>query len=168
MDAKEELLGIAQIAVTMIGFSGLLFVFRSRNLDRMAPRDLSALAMIISSGGFALAFALVPLPFAYLGIGEERVWRLCCGTFCVGLLIGTVVFASIDRRLTSAGHRPRTPRFNRTVLTLLPIMAALLAGSAFGFWPFVVATYLLSLVVCLLVSLALVVVMLLVARAAGD
>ena len=43
MPAKDELLAIAEIAVALIGFSGLIFVFRARHVTELETRDLSAL-----------------------------------------------------------------------------------------------------------------------------
>ena len=58
MDAKDELLSIAEIAVALIGFSGLISVFRVRETEELAARDLSALGMIIGAGSIALVFSL--------------------------------------------------------------------------------------------------------------
>ena len=77
MSAKDELLGIAQLAVALIGFSGLVFVFRARDIAGLEARDLSALAMIVGAGAIALAFSLLPLPLAYVGLPEAALWRLC-------------------------------------------------------------------------------------------
>jgi hypothetical protein len=64
MAGLEELQSIAEIAVALIGFSGLIFVFRSRDVTELDARDLSGLAMIVGSGGIALTFALLPMPLA--------------------------------------------------------------------------------------------------------
>jgi drug/metabolite transporter (DMT)-like permease len=165
--AKEELLTIAQIAVTLIGFSGLIFVVRARNLEQMQPRDLSAIAMIVASGGVSLAFALLPLPLAYLDIPEDVLWRASCGAFGLTLLVTAFVFAAVDRRLTADGHPARTPRFNRTTLSLVVLMALLLSGSALGL-PHSPAVYLLGLVMCVMLCLVCIALMMVVARTIAD
>src|SRR5262249_40595797 len=99
MIAKDELLSIAEIAVALVGFSGLIVVFRARSMDQMLPRDLSGLAMVVGSGSIALAFALLPLPFAYIGIGEDALWRGSCAVFGIGLAAATLLFITVNRRL---------------------------------------------------------------------
>ena len=167
MLAKDELLSIAEISVTLIGFSGLIFVVRACNLDQMQPRDLSAIAMIVSSGGISLAFALLPLPFSYLDIAQDVLWRWSCAAFGLTLLVSAFVFASINRRLEAAGHPARTPRFNRTTVTLAVLMGLLLSSAALGFvhGP---AAYLFSLVVCVLLCLVCIGLMMMVARTVAD
>ena len=115
MSAKDELLTIAEIAVALVGFSGLIFVFRARDVTGLETRDLSALAMIVGAGSIALAFALLPLPLSYLGLAEPVFWRISSGLFGATMLAGSGVFYSANRRLRKSGHPERTPR-----LTELP------------------------------------------------
>ncbi len=119
MSANEELIGIAQLAVTLIGFSGLIFVFRARDVTGLEARDLSALAMIVGSGTVALTFALLPIPLAYSGLSEPALWRWCSGLFAATLLAVTGVFVKVDRRLERAGHVQRAPRLNLTSIVLM-------------------------------------------------
>jgi len=164
MSAKDELLTIAQLAVALIGFSGLIFVFRARDVTELEVRDLSALAMIVGAGAIALAFALLPLPLSYLGLSEQTFWRLCSGLFGTTLLAAAAVFAVINRRLVKLGHAQRTPRLNRATLLLALLMSAGLTLSALGLMPPNPAIYLLGLVLCVLLCLAFVAFMLIVAR----
>lgn len=164
MSAKDELLTIAEIAVALIGFSGLIFVFRARDVTELETRDLSALAMIVGAGSIALAFALLPLPLSYLGLPEPTFWRISSGLFGTTLLAAAGVFQFVNLRLLKSGHPERTPRLNRTTLVLAFLAGVLLLLSAAGAIPPGPATYLLGLVVCLLLCLAFVGFILVVAR----
>lgn len=164
MSAKDELLTIAEIAVALVGFSGLIFVFRSRNVTELETRDLSALAMIVCAGSTALAFSLLPLPLAYLGLAETTFWRISSGGFGATMLAASGVFHVVNRRLGKAGHRERTPRLNRSTLVFAFLAGVLLVLSAAGVLPPGPAIYLLGLVVCLLLCLAFVGFLLVVAR----
>ena len=135
MSAKDELLAIAEISVALIGFSGLIFVFRSRDVTELETRDLSALAMIVCAGSIALAFSLLPLPLSYLGLPEPLFWRISSGLFGATMLAGAGVFNSVNRRLLKSGHPERTPRLNRTSLLSLSLAGALLVLSASGLLP---------------------------------
>lgn len=164
MSAKDELLTIAEIAVALIGFSGLIFVVRARDVTELETRDLSALAMIVSAGSIALAFALLPLPLSYLGLGEPLFWQISSGLFGTTMLAGVGIFHVVNRRLAQSGHPERTPRLNRAALVSVFLAGALLALSAAGLLPAGPAIYLFGLVVCLLLSLAFVGFILVVAR----
>lgn len=164
MSAKDELLTIAEIAVALIGFSGLIFVFRNRDITELPVRDLSALAMIIGAGSLALVFALLPLPLSYLGLDEPVFWRLSSGLFGGTLIGAAAAFSIVNRRLVRSGHPERTRHLNRTTLVAALSAGALLASSAFGLVPSGPAIYLLALIVCLLMCLAFVAFILVVAR----
>ncbi len=164
MTAKDELLTIVEISVALIGFSGLIFVFRSRDITELEVRDLSALAMILGAGGLTLVFALLPLPFSYLGLAEPQLWRLCSGLFAAGMLGAGTAFLLVNRRLVAKGHAERTPRLNRLTLFSAFLTAVLLGLVAAGTFPAGPAVYLLGLVVCILHCLVYVAFMLVVAR----
>jgi tellurite resistance protein TehA-like permease len=167
MVAKDELLNIAEIAVTLVGFSGLIVVFRARSVDQMLPRDLSGLAMVVGSGAVALVFALLPLPLAYVDIGEDVLWRCSCAVFGFGLAAASVLFIEVNRRLQAAGHLARTPRLNRATPMISMSIALMLLAAAFGM-PFATATYLFALILCVLLSLTFVGTMLVVGRDTPD
>ena len=164
MSAKDELLSIAEIAVALIGFSGLIFVVRARDVTELETRDLSALAMIVSAGSIALAFSLLPLPLSHVGLSEPVFWRISSLLFGVTMVAAAGVFHFVNRRLVKSGHPERTPRLNRTALISAFLMGMLLALSASGAVPPGPALYLLGLVVCLLLCLAFVGFILVVAR----
>lgn len=164
MSARDELLAIAEIAVSLIGFSGLIFVFRSRDITQLETRDLSAIAMIVGAGALALTFALLPLPLSYLGLEERVFWQLSSGIFAVAMLAAAATFATVNRRLVRSGHAERTPRLNRTTFYTAVTTAALLALSAIGVLPPGPAAYLFALVICILQCLAFVAFILVLAR----
>lgn len=166
MTAKDELLAIAEIAATLIGFSGLIFVFRARGIEELEVRDLSTIAMIVGAGALALAFGLLPLPLGYLGLPDQVLWRLSSGIFSVAMLGCAVAFWVVNRRLARSGHAERAPRLNRLTLLATLSTGALLALAALGAFPAGPAAYLFTLVVCLLLCLAFVALILVVARSA--
>lgn len=167
LSAAQELLSIGEIAVTLVGFSGLISAFRARSVAELYPRDLSALAVIITSGGLALAFALLPLPFAYTGIEEASVWRFCAGVFAIGLFGAIGVGVIVNARLARAGHEERTPRLNRIALAILLLMMVVLAYGSLAQSAPSAAIYLAALVICVLLCLIFVAFMIVVARRVG-
>jgi hypothetical protein len=164
MSAPDELLTIAEIAVSLIGFSGLIFVFRARDITELEPRDLSAIAMIMASGALALVFSLFPLPLSYLPLSEPVLWRISCGSFGFALLASSVAFRVADRSLHRSGHPERTPRLNRATVVVAVAMGALLTASSLGAPTAGPALYLFALIVCVLLCLIFVAFLLIIAR----
>jgi len=164
MEVKDELLSIAEIAVTLIGFSGLISAFRVRSAEDLAARDLSALAMIIGAGSLAMLFALVPIPLAHLGLPPAVAWRVSSASFGVCLLAAVLLFALVNRRLSAVGHPERTPVLNRTTQVLGLLGAVLLLASAIAALPHGPGLYLAVLVMLLVLCLAFVGFIVVVAR----
>jgi hypothetical protein len=167
LSAAQELLSIGEIAVTLVGFSGLISVFRARSVVELDPRDLSALAMIITSGALALTFALLPLPFAYTDLQEVSIWRVCAGVFAVALIVAIGVGVLVNARLAGSGHEERTPRLNRIALVIVSLMAVVLAYGSLAQTAPSAAIYLSALVICVLLCLLFVAFMIVVARRVG-
>jgi hypothetical protein len=166
VEAKEELLGVAQVAVALIGFSGLISVFRPSAAGLVA-RDLTALAMIIAAGSIALFFALFPLPLLHLGIPPRVAWAVSSAAFSLTLLGAVVVMLLVSRGLTARGHPPRTPRLNRTVEGLGVVLALLLLVNALGAGPLGgPGLYLFALIGCLAICVTIVAFLLVVYRRA--
>lgn len=168
MQAADELQTIADLAVALVGFSGLIFIFRARSIKEMEERDLSALAMIVGAGTLALVFALLPLPLFYTGIAEAALWRLSSAVFAATIVLSAGAFIRVNARLAAAGHAERAPGLNRTALVLMLLMAILLLLTALGFFAAGPAAYLLALIACLLMCLSYVAFMLVVARRSGS
>jgi hypothetical protein len=161
MQAREELLGIAQIAVALIGFSSLISVFGSRGSAGLQPRDFAGLAMVLGAGALALIFSLLPLPLAHLGLSETTLWTLASATFSATSFAVLGVFLSVNRRLNRAGHPERSRLSNRVSQALTGLIALVLALSALDVvLPRGPGIYLLALVTCLVLCLYFVVLLL--------
>jgi hypothetical protein len=166
MEAREELLGIAQVAVSLIGFSGLISVFRPSG-EGLVARDLTALAMIIAAGSIALFGALLPFPLLHLGVSPDVAWALSSAALALALFASVVVMLVVSRRLTARGHPPRTPRLNRTVEGVGGGLAVVLLANAFGPGPLGgPGLYLAALITCLAVCVTIIAFLLVVYRRA--
>ena len=71
MDAASALMTIAQLAMSLTGFAGLLIVFRL-NKDRWERVEVHALRFLFRSSIGAFIAALLPLPMMIAG-GERDV-----------------------------------------------------------------------------------------------
>ena len=150
MSEAESLLTLAEIAVTLAGFSGLVAAFRSRSLDEWHPRDLLILWLILGLGGLAMLFALLPLPLFQAGLGSSAVWRAASLVFLVFLLLAIAGALTASDRVARAGHPVRTPRVNAVAISIGGFSAAALAANGV----LLTQAWLYSLVLILLLSLS--------------
>ena len=128
MSEAEPLLTLAEIAVTLTGFSGLIAAFRSRSLDDWNPRDLLILWLILGLGGLAMLFALLPLPLFQAGLSATAVWHAASLVFLVFLLSAFAGALTASYRVPQAGHPVRTPRVNAVAISIGAFSAAALAA----------------------------------------
>ena len=135
MEAKGELLTIAGLAVTLIGFSGLIFVFRPRETPDRMPRDFTAAAIVICAGNMGLLFSLLPFVLAHAGLSPGTIWAITSVLFSIGLFAGGTIFVIVSRRLSQAGYPARAPRLNRITVSLAAALALGLLANAFWVAP---------------------------------
>lgn len=133
MPTADLLIAIAQIAVALAGFSGLIAAIRTAAPEGWHPRDIWSLTWMLGSSIGALILALLPLWLALFGWSDARVYQ-AASAFAF-LYIGTFVAFMIwtGRRLTRIGHPPRVPLFP-TAIALLVGFAATAAGAAAIGW----------------------------------
>ena len=162
------LLAIAEIAVTLAGFSGLVVAIRGARPTAWHPRDIWSLSAMFGASLGALFMALLPMVLTFLRVREGMVWTVANLVMCVFLVGFALALAVSGRRLSKLGHRPRV-RYFPAVTTSLLVVAGLLSGLA-GLGIFShsrIGFVVLGLMGCLLISaLSLVVFLVILARSA--
>jgi hypothetical protein len=169
MRDEEFLLAIAQIAVTLAGFSGLVVAIRGAPPTAWHPRDIWSLAWMFGTSLGALFMALLPLLLVFFRLRDGLVWTVASLVMFVFTIVFSVAMALSGRRLTRSGHRPRV-RYFPMAATLLLLMCGFLSGlGGAGIFPQArIGFFVLGLIACLLVSaLSLVVFLVVLARTAG-
>lgn len=156
MPTAELLIAIAQIAVALAGFSGLIAAIRTAAPEGWHPRDIWSLSWMLGASIGALVLALLPLWLALFGWSEELVYRV--SSAFAFLYIGTFVcvMAWAGRRLTLKGHPPRVPFFPTSIALLLGVAAAVAGVGAAGWWREWVAPCYVGTLIALLIASALV------------
>jgi hypothetical protein len=169
MHAAELLVAIAQIAVSLAGFSGLIAALRATT-GEWHPRDIWSLSWMLGSSTGALMLALFPLWLALSVAAEDELYRISCAVAAVALgMFFAVMFVS-DLRLTRRGFPRRVTRIHET-LSLMTFGAALVdalgALGLLGRW--LIPAYFAGLMALLLGAvLALCVFLILLARSTGN
>jgi peptidoglycan/LPS O-acetylase OafA/YrhL len=109
MTDYESLYNIADLAISLAGFSGLVAVFRSGSLDDWLPRERFMFWLLLIAALGALFFALLPVALHHYRLREPLVWSissLLLGIY-LGGAIGGAVFAHV--RMSRAGHPTSRP-----------------------------------------------------------
>jgi hypothetical protein len=169
MQDEGFLLAIAQIAVTLAGFSGLVVAIRGAPPSAWLPRDIWSLSWMFGTSLGTLFMALLPLLLAFFHLQVGLIWRVASLVMCAFMIIFAMAMALSGRRLTRLGHRPRV-RYFPIGATLLLLVCGFLSGlGGTGVFPQArTGFFALGLIACLLVSaLSLVVFLVVLARAAG-
>lgn len=166
MPISDILIAIAQIAVALAGFSGLVAAIRTASPEGWHPRDIWSLFWMFGASIGALILALLPLWLALFNWPEELVYR--ASSVVASLYIGTFAWVMVrtGMRLTRRGYPPRIPWFPSTVALLLIVSSLCVAAGAVGWLhASVIPAYVGSLIALLLVSaLVLAVFLILLAR----
>ena len=98
MDTQGVLIGLAQIAIALIGFSGLVSVFR-RSANGVWRPDARFWTLLTTATG-SLFFSLLPLPFLQAALSPFWTWSACSGIFAVFLVASaTLTVRDLRQRL---------------------------------------------------------------------
>lgn len=74
---ESVLYTIAEVAVTLAGFSGVVVAFRLRGVDSWSPTELRILWLLIGDSLLACLFALLPFPLVLANWPQNTLWGLC-------------------------------------------------------------------------------------------
>ena len=170
MQQEGFLLAIAQIAVTLAGFSGLVVAIRSAPPARWHVRDIWSLAWMLGSSLIGLFLALLPPVLAIFRVPDESIWTIATASMSTVMLTFGLAMAVSGHRLTRLGHPARVRYFPGVAAFLLEGVGFLVGLAAVGVLPHTrIGLFAAGLVTCLLVSaLSLVVFLVVLARAAGT
>jgi hypothetical protein len=126
------LVAIAQIAVALAGFSGLIAAIRTASPEGWHARDIWSLAWMFGASIGALLLALLPLWFALFGWSHDLVFRSASvvAFLYIGVFVSIMVWTG--RRMTQMGHPPRVRYFPSAVVLLLATSAAAVGCGAAG------------------------------------
>jgi hypothetical protein len=119
VDPSGPLTTVAQIAVGLAGFTGIVIAF-TRRPGELTPIERYRFAILFGTSFGALFLSLVPFGVALVGVEAPALWRLSSAAF-VAFEIGLV-----------ASLLPRTLRYVREARELfdLRILGGLAAGHA--------------------------------------
>jgi hypothetical protein len=150
MDYAATLQLLAELAVAVLGFSGVVAVLGRRSAGEWTRLDRMRFFAMVRLTVIVLVLAVLPLPFHFAGLSGEATWGWCSGIAAVGVILNLAV-ASLDGALSKAVLTAQeTSRLGFAyTLTASFFALALFAANATGiglarsFTPYLVATLLL-------------------------
>ncbi len=86
MASAEVLTVLAEIAVALAGFTGIVVAFRQQGNHEFLPHEYVRLQYMLVAACALLFFALLPFLPHYLGLSHPSAWGVSSGMMCVGLL----------------------------------------------------------------------------------
>ena len=89
MESSEYLYTVAEVAVALVGFAGIVIALRHRQ-SGLSGRDRSLVTDMVERGLAALFFALLPLLLVFLGLGSASVWPYCSGLLAAYITVAGV------------------------------------------------------------------------------
>jgi hypothetical protein len=106
MDESDLLIVFAEIAIAIVGFSGIIATFQLR--DGQIPRRsvLAGLGYIVNASFAAVYISLLPLVLHFFGLSDSIIWSICSWHYAV-LPLAFIYLFNRDTRgiMRSTGHK---------------------------------------------------------------
>jgi hypothetical protein len=109
---------LAEVAITLAGFSGVTVVFRLHGAHSWSPTELRVLWFLIGDSFLVLFFSLLPFPLALANWSSEALWGLCNALLGSWFLIGDVLALRGERRDRIAQQLITVPVITRVLYVM--------------------------------------------------
>jgi hypothetical protein len=83
MNASDLLTTLAQLGVTLAGFSGIVVVLGARAAGQWSSREQQLLTILLGASGSAILWSILPLLLLAAELPERRVWLVSSGIWCI-------------------------------------------------------------------------------------
>lgn len=95
---QQSLDTLANVAITLAAFSGVVVAFRVRGARTWSPTELRVLWFLVGDSFLVLFFALLPLPMALANWSSDAIWGLCSALLGSWFLVGFFLAIRGERR----------------------------------------------------------------------
>ncbi len=106
---EQSLDTLANVAITLAGFSGVAVVFRLRGVRTWSPTELRFLWFLIGDSLLVLFFSLLPVPMALANWSDDTVWTVCSSLLGSWFFIGNMLAIRGERRDRAAQQKIDVP-----------------------------------------------------------
>jgi hypothetical protein len=102
MQPSDSLSVVAQIAVTLAGFAGIVVVFRPESVHQWSALDKFRLRLLLTNSALPLGFSLFGMLLLTTTLPAVTVWRYCSGLVFVVDLLFVIISRNPRRTIPSA------------------------------------------------------------------
>ena len=95
---EQSLDTLANVAITLAAFSGVVVAFRVRGAHTWSPTELRVLWLLIGDSFLVLFFALLPLPLTLANWPPDVLWGLCSALLGSWFIVGDTLALWGERR----------------------------------------------------------------------
>jgi hypothetical protein len=127
VEYSEALFVIAQLAIAIAGFTGVVTALRTRT-GQLHPWDRARTVALILVTGDLLVLSLLPFGLDVLGVDGAQLWRFSCGA-AIALGIPTLL---VMRHFDSGAAQPYAPFFPIAGSALMLVHAVNAYVGSFG------------------------------------
>jgi len=150
---EQSLDTLANVAITLAAFSGVVVAFRVGGAHTWSPTELRVLWFLICDCFLVVFLALLPLPLALFNWSPDEVWGLCSALLGSWFIIGNLLAVWGERRDRAAKQWVSIPVIT-PVIYVISIVAFLMGVALWlSVWDLVVplgqAMFVLGLIVLL-------------------
>jgi hypothetical protein len=133
---QQSLDTLANVAVTIAAFSGVVVAFRVRGARTWSPTELRVLWFLVLDSFLVLFFALLPLPMALANWSKDAIWGLCSALLGSWFFVGFYLALRGERRDRAAQQWITIPVITpilHSFYLIAPVMGIALWLSVFDF-----------------------------------
>jgi hypothetical protein len=95
---QQSLDTLANVAITLAAFSGMVVAFRVRGVRKWSPTELRVLWFLVSDAFLVLFFSVLPLPMALANWPTDTIWGLCSALLGSWFFVGFALALLGERR----------------------------------------------------------------------
>lgn len=144
MQPGDALNVVAQVAVTLAGFAGIVVVFRPESVHQWSALDKFRLRLLLINSALPLGYALSGILLLSIDPPPVAIWRWCSGFTVATQLVFIMTIRSPRRSIPPAEFQSVSKMMFYSALVVASIAMALqVINVAFWnrFWPFFAALF---------------------------
>lgn len=122
IEATDTLLSLAEIAVAVLGFAGVLAVMKGSQREVIPGINQWRLEALVVYGTNAIAFSLVPVVFLAMGSPENTIWPLGSSLSAV-VMIAWLVWAFRKQKKYFSNYFPKQTLWNDVLILIVCVFS---------------------------------------------
>lgn len=150
---ESVLYTLAQVAITLAGFSGVVVAFQVQGAQTWSPTELRVLWLLIGDSFLVLFFSLLPVPLALVNWSPDALWGFCNALLGAWFIAGNLLALRGERRDRARQQLTTVPVITPILYGIIVVAFAMGVGLWLSGWEVVVprgqAVYVLGLIVLL-------------------